>query len=322
MIINMKSTKNNKSIKNQIESITAPDNLVISNTKWKYLVRSALKGKNILMVGPTGCGKTIVSMILAETLDKKFFKFNMGSTQDARSALIGNTHYDKSTGTIFNESTFVRAIQTPNSIILLDEVSRAHHDAWNILMTVLDPIQRYIRLDEKRESEVIRVAEGVTFIGTANIGNEYTATRVMDRALMNRFPVKIEMEPMSKNEELNFMIRKYKINTKDVVEFNTISSICDIAAHTREQVKLDDGRLTNFLSTRSVEEMAELITDGFSLEEIAEAAIYPEFSNDGGVESERTYVKQLVQKYVPDQSTSDPLTIDPLDPSNNTQPPF
>lgn len=306
----MKNKKNTgTSFKDQLERIKVPDNLVISDLKWKYLTRSAMKGKNILMVGPTGCGKTIVSVILAETLDKKFFKFNMGSTQDARSALIGNTHYDKSTGTVFDESTFIRAIQTPDSVILLDEVSRAHHDAWNILMTVLDPIQRYIRLDEKRESEVIKVASGVTFIGTANIGNEYTATRVMDRALMNRFPVKIEMEPMKRDEELKFIINKFDIDTDNPEHLNTITSICDIAAHTRDQIKLDDGRLTNFLSTRSVEEMAELVNDGFSLAEIAETVIYPEFSNEGGVESERTYIKQLVQKFVPSESTDDPLTV-------------
>jgi hypothetical protein len=47
-------------------------------------------------------------------------------------------------------------------------------------------------------------------------------------------------------------------------------------------------------------EMAELLVDGFSLEEIAENAIYPNFDSEGGVNSERTYVKQLVQKYIKD----------------------
>ena len=187
-------------------------------------------------------------------------------------------------------------------------------------MTVLDPLQRYLRLDEKRDNEVISVADGVTFVGTANIGNEYTATRVMDRALMNRFPVKIEMDFLTKEEELNLMVKKYNVDTNDANVFNTISAICDIASHTRSQVKLDDGKLSNFLSTRSVGEMTELINDGFSLAEIAEAAIYPEFSNDGGVESERTYVKQLVQKYIHVNSTDKKLFNDPLTTVN--APPF
>jgi hypothetical protein len=44
-----------------------------------------------------------------------------------------------------------------------------------------------------------------------------------------------------------------------------------------------------------------LIYDGFDLFESAEISIFPFFSNDGGVDSERTYVKQLVQKYVKDE---------------------
>ena len=52
------------------------------------------------------------------------------------------------------------------------------------------------------------------------------------------------------------------------------------------------------ISTRASVEMAGLLYDGFTLMEAAEVAILPFFSNDGGLESERTYVKQLVQKYI------------------------
>ena len=45
--------------------------------------------------------------------------------------------------------------------------------------------------------------------------------------------------------------------------------------------------------------MAGLIYDGFSLAEAAEVCIYPFFSDAGGADSERTYMKQLVQKYIP-----------------------
>jgi len=294
-----------------------PKDLVISDTKWKYLVRSVVRGKNILMVGPTGCAKTLAAQTVANIIGKpeNFFYFNLGSTQDARSALIGNTHFNKETGTIFNESTFVKSLRTPNAIILLDEISRAHHDAVNILMTVLDPIQRYLRLDEKEDSELVKIADGVTFIATANIGTGYTATRIMDRALLDRFPVKIEMNPLDKDEEYDLMVNRFKI-VNDKIK-TTLRSVVEIASHTREQIKLEDGKLTNFLSTRSVVEMAELLIDGFELPEIAENAIYPNFAAEGGADSERVYVKQLVQKYLPNDET-DTLINDPLNETNQT----
>jgi hypothetical protein len=184
-------------------------------------------------------------------------------------------------------------------------------------MTVLDPIQRYLRLDEKEDSEVVKIANGVTFIATANIGNGYTATRIMDRALLDRFTVKIEMLPLDKTEEYALMLKKFDISDEGVK--HTLNSIVQIAGHTRDQIKLEDGKLTNFLSTRSVVEMTELVIDGFELAEIAENAIYPNFAAEGGADSERVYVKQLVQKYLPSNENEE-LMNDPLTENKNSTP--
>lgn len=273
-----------------------PRELVMTPLKWKYLIRSAVRAKNIMMTGPAGCGKTMAAKALVRALDRPDFYFNLGATQDPRATLIGNTHFDKNKGTFFSESAFVKAIKTPNAVILLDELSRAHPDAWNILMTVLDQGQRYLRLDEADGSPIVKVAEGVTFIATANIGNEYTSTRVMDRAILDRF-VTIEMDVLNDEQELGLL----KFMFPDVEEHN-LKAIAEIAHHTRTQSLSEAGKVTSMISTRASVEMAGLIYDGFDLFEAAEISIFPFFSNDGGVDSERTYVKQLVQKYVKDDS--------------------
>lgn len=278
-----------------------PQKLFMSETKWKYLVRSAVRGKNVMMTGNSGCGKTLASKTLAEVLDRPFYYFNLGATQDPRSALIGNTHFKKDTGTVFSESSFIKAIRTPNSIILLDELSRAHPDAWNILMTPLDPLQRYVRLDESEDSEVVPVADGVTFVATANVGNEYTSTRVMDRALLDRF-VTVEMDELDYEEEVQLL----KLLYPDA-DVNMLGVISEITTETRKVVRHSDAKITDSLSTRSAVEMAGLAYDGFNLIEIAEASIYPHFSADGGADSERTFMKQVVQKYVQNEDTPDEL---------------
>jgi AAA+ superfamily predicted ATPase len=276
-----------------------PKNLIMTELKWKYLLRSAVRAKNIMMTGPAGSGKTMAAKALVEALNRPFFYFNLGATQDPRASLIGNTHFNKSEGTYFNESAFVKAIKTPYSVILLDELSRSHPEAWNILMTVLDQGQRYLRLDEAVDSPIVKVAEGVTFIATANIGNEFTSTRVLDRALVDRF-VTIEVDVLNAEQELELLTMLYpEANAED------LKAVAEIASHTRDQIKSEVGKITTAVSTRISVEMAGLIYDGFNLIEAAEVAIFPLYSQDGGMDSERTYIKQLVQKYVRTENDSE-----------------
>jgi nitric oxide reductase NorQ protein len=238
-----------------------------------------------------------------EIIGRPFFSMNLGATQDPRSSLIGNTHFSKENGTFFAESLFVKAIQTPYAIILLDELSRAHPEAMNILMTVLDESQRYLRLDEADGAPTIQVANGVSFIATANIGNEYTATRVLDRALIDRFTI-IEMEVLNAEEE-KVLLKSLFPELQD----RKIAAIAEIADATRKEIVSESSRIGTMISTRATVELAGLMNDGFTLAEAAEVSIFPFFDNSGGIDSERTYIKQVVQKFVDVDSDPDVFNV-------------
>jgi len=270
-----------------------PQMLFMNPLKWKYLIRNIIRGKNIMMTGPAGCGKTMAAKAAANSIEGyNTFIINLGATQDPRTTLIGNTQFEAKKGTVFNPSPFVKAISTPNTVVVLDELTRAHPEAHNILMTVLDQGQRYLRLDEAADSPVVKVAEGVSFIASANIGNEYTATKALDRAILDRFTV-IEMDTLTMDEETSLLSMMYPS-----VEVDTLKAVAEITSMTRTDLLSESPRLSNSLSTRSAVEIGSLLYDGFSLEEAAEITIYPMFDQSGGADSERVYMKQYVQKFL------------------------
>jgi MoxR-like ATPase len=250
------------------------------------------------MKGAAGSGKTTALQLAAGISGRPFFYFNLGSTNDPRSAIIGNTHFDKNKGTYFAQSEFITAITTPNAVILMDELSRINLEAGNILLTVLDH-QRYLRIDESPETPVIRVAEGVSFLATANIGSEYTGTITIDQALRERFGIEIEMDLLTKEKQHELIkIRYPEVSDKE------IEVLTSIYAQINQEVENDSGRIQVGISTRKILEVARLINNGFTMGEAMEAVIIKNFSKDGGAESERFYVKQIIQRYVADDELS------------------
>jgi len=291
-------TKELKEFVHKTSKSLKPKQLYVDDLKWKYAVRSVMRAQNMMVVGPTGAGKTMMVKWIAQALDRPLHIFNLGSTQDPRATLIGNTHFDTDKGTFFSQSAFVHAIQQPNAIILLDELSRANPEAFNILMTALDPHQRTLRLDETVDSKVINIEPTVTFIATANIGHEYTSTRVIDRALQDRF-VTIEMDYLDYEGEMHVLSSMFPM-----LDQTTKANIAGVATKIRDAVNDEDSPIERSLSTRHTLEMASLMVDGFSFSNVLDIVVYPSYSHDGGLESERTYVKQLIQSTVGETADS------------------
>ena len=109
----------------------------------------------------------------------------MGSTQDPRFTLIGNV-YLRNQKELTSESLFVKNSDTKRCDTS-DELSRAHPDAWNILMTYLTKVRDIS--DLMKTDKPLSMFLKVLHLKATNIGNEYISTRVMDKALMDRFTI-------------------------------------------------------------------------------------------------------------------------------------
>lgn len=96
----------------------------IEQDVWNLLVRNVMRGENTLLIGPTGAGKTEIVAILAEVMGKNMFIQDMGTVQDAQSALLGVHRLNKDGHSEFDFAPFVGHVQEENSIVLLDELSR------------------------------------------------------------------------------------------------------------------------------------------------------------------------------------------------------
>ena len=97
------------------------------------------------------------------------------------------------------------------------------------------------------------------------------------------------------------------------VDSVVLGNVAKIASLTRSESKSDTARITSGISTRTTVELCGLLFDGFNLEEASEVCIYPQYDSTGGVDSERTFVKQIVQKFCDDGSSDDLFNEDEVE---------
>lgn len=227
--------------------------------------RAGIKDPNrpigsFLFLGPTGVGKTELAKTLAATLfdsEKHMIRIDMSEYMEKHSvarligAPPGYVGYEE--GGQLTEA--VR--RQPYSVILLDEIEKAHNDVFNVLLQLLDEG----RLTDAKGRSVD--FKNTIIIMTSNIGSQYLLDGVTENG---------EIEESAKkqvNDSLHAYFKPEILNRMDDIVLFKPLSIKDMS-------HIVDHIITN-LNIRLVDQHIKVSVDQDVKEWIAEEAYEPQF---------------------------------------------
>ena len=182
-MIDAKENANFASLETNIKSKLFGQDIAVESLVESILVaKSGMRPTNkpvgsFLFVGPTGTGKTELCRQLAANLDVTLRKYDMSEYMESHSVskligappgYVGHAEGGAGAGQLINDVE-----ETPNCIVLLDEVEKAHPSVMNLLLQVMD--------DGRLTSSTGKTADfsNVILVMTSNLGAAKSASRAI-----------------------------------------------------------------------------------------------------------------------------------------------
>ena len=144
-MVAQKESKNLSDLEtNMKSSVLGQDKAVDTLLDKIFVSQAGMKAPNkpigsFLFLGPTGCGKTETAKQLSEKMGMQLVRFDMGEYQEKHSvarligAPPGYVGYEDNSGQLITKLQ-----ETPNCVLLLDEIEKAHPDVSNVLLAFMD----------------------------------------------------------------------------------------------------------------------------------------------------------------------------------------
>jgi MoxR-like ATPase len=261
------------------------EDVIMTKEDWSTITGAVLSDLYVMLLGPTGCGKSVTAGAIAEALGMKFYAFNFAAAGKPKKYFVGGLQADPAKGTYFVPSEFYTAFTSEEpTLIFLDEITRSPDpDAENYVLRITDKTDPHIY----NEDEGIRVqrGKGVRFIAAGNMGMNYTGTKSLDGAFKNRF-IQHMMDYLPEQDEIKLVLKKYPYAKRENVE-----RLVKIANLSRQAEK--EKSISSSLSTRQVENFAKMVQAGFSIQHVVHKVVLPSFVN--GTVDEREDFKNIMQ---------------------------
>ena len=146
--IGAESVKNLENLEENVKArLYGQDSVIDTLLEKIYVSRAGLKSINkpvgsFLFLGPTGTGKTELAKLLAENLGMKLLRYDMSEYQEKHTVakLIGAPpgYVGYEDGQLGGGLLISDLEKSPNSIVLFDEIEKAHPDVSNLLLSLMD----------------------------------------------------------------------------------------------------------------------------------------------------------------------------------------
>lgn len=246
--------------------------------------RSTVSNVNVRLVGPAGCGKTSFAINYAANRKMPALVMDCANVREPRD-WFGYRKFDPATKEIvWHESMFIRMIETPGSVVVLDELNRVSPMVINTLIPLLDH-RRQTYLEEAGRS--IKCAEGVTFWAAINEGNQFTGTIALDEAISDRFGLVVECKFLDAKTESNVL------RSKTGLDMDSCKKLVEVANQVRTKSMMDAAdAFSKPISTRMLEEAATAMVIGGV--KTLSYSLLNHFSAAGGPSSEREGLRKLL----------------------------
>lgn len=265
----------------------------------KMLERLALgirENFHILLQGETGVGKTSAFRYLANKTNTPFRRMNLNGSTTV-DEFVGKVMLNKE-GTYWLDGELIDAMRKGHWI-LVDEVNAGLPEILFVLQSLLDD-DGFVVLSEK-DGEVVRPHPDFRIFATMNPSDTYAGTKEMNKALLSRFTMVIDVDFPKKAQEVKMLKDRTKCDDE------TINKVVEFAHTLRASYKRGD--IDYIMSPR---DLISLLTvhEHMPLDESAEVTIFGKCNSE-----DRKVVTDLMKVMIATSEKSNvvkALTIDDI----------